>query len=150
MELTEKLKIALANTFAMYLKAHGLHWNVEGRDFQQMHAFFGTLYLELHASVDVFAEEIRTLDSYVEYRLTDMDMNSSVVQTNIFGTDVAKMLDDIHMANQIVMASLNDAFEAAQKWKKQGLMDFLATRLDVHSKHGWMIKSIRKGYLSAT
>lgn len=150
MELIDKMKIALANTFGMYLKAHGLHWNVEGRDFQQMHAFFGDLYLELHGAVDPFAEEIRALDSYVEYRMTDMDMNSSVVQTNIFGTDVAKMLDDIQMANQIVMASLNDAFASAQKANNQGVMDFLAARLDIHSKHAWMIKSIRKGYLSAT
>lgn len=145
MELIDKMKIALANTFGMYLKAHGLHWNVEGKDFQQMHAFFGTLYLELHAAVDPFAEEIRALDAYVPYRITDMDMNSSVIQTNLFGTDVAKMLDDIQMANQIVMASLNDAFQSAQKVGNQGLMDFLATRLDVHSKHAWMIKSIRKG-----
>ena len=149
MEVIDKMKIALANTFAMYIKAHGLHWNVEGRDFQQMHQFFGVLYAELHASIDIFAEEIRTLDSYVEYRLTDFDQNSSVVQTNIFGTDVARMLDDLLMANQIVMASLNDAFQSAQKTSNQGLMDFLATRLDVHSKHGWMIKSIRKGFLSA-
>lgn len=146
MEIVDKMKIALANTFAMYVKAHGLHWNVEGKDFQQLHQFFGDLYLELHAAIDPFAEEIRTLESYVEYRLSDFDMNSSVIQTNIFGTDIGKMLDDILMANQIVMASLNDAFQTAQKVNNQGLMDFLAARLDIHSKHAWMIKSIRKGF----
>ncbi len=146
MEIVDKMKIALANTFAMYVKAHGLHWNVEGKDFQQMHQFFGDMYLELHAAIDPFAEEIRTLESYVEYRLSDFDMNSSVIQTNIFGTDIGKMLDDILMANQIVMASLNDAFQTAQKVNNQGLMDFLAARLDIHSKHAWMIKSIRKGF----
>ncbi len=145
MELVHSLKVALANTFAMYLKAHGMHWNVEGKDFQQFHDFFGTLYLELHSAVDPFAEEIRTLDAYVEYGLTDFDKLSTVIQTNVFGTNMKQMLDDILMTNSIVSMSLNAAFVEAEKVKNQGLMDFLAARIDVHAKHAWMIKSIMKG-----
>ena len=38
-ELIEQMKVALASTFAFYLKAHNFHWNVEGPNFPQYHSF---------------------------------------------------------------------------------------------------------------
>ena len=61
-ELNTSLKIVMANTYAMYFKAHGFHWNVEGKDFSQFHDFFSGIYQELFAAVDTIAEEIRALD----------------------------------------------------------------------------------------
>ena len=62
--LQEIMKKVLADTFALYLKAHNYHWNVEGINFPQYHEFFGNLYEELHGAVDPIAEEIRSLDTY--------------------------------------------------------------------------------------
>ena len=39
--LIEVMKKVLADTFALYLKAHNYHWNVEGPNFPQYHEFFG-------------------------------------------------------------------------------------------------------------
>ena len=54
--LQEIMKKVLADTFALYLKAHNYHWNVEGSNFPQYHEFFGNLYKELHDAVDPIAE----------------------------------------------------------------------------------------------
>jgi starvation-inducible DNA-binding protein len=64
MELVEALKKAQATTFALYLKAHNFHWNVEGPDFAQYHSFLGDFYEEVFGAVDTIAELIRTLDAY--------------------------------------------------------------------------------------
>jgi starvation-inducible DNA-binding protein len=57
------------------------------------------------------------------------------------GTDMARKL----MAdNQIVLNTLNMALKLAEQFDKQGLMDFLANRIDTHSKHAWMLRSISK------
>jgi starvation-inducible DNA-binding protein len=55
-ELAEALKKALADTFAFYLKAHNFHWNVEGPNFNDYHAFFGVLYNDAWGAVDLIAE----------------------------------------------------------------------------------------------
>ena len=47
------LKKLLANMFLMYFKAHSYHWNVEGPNFAQYHAFFGDLYTTLHGNFDI-------------------------------------------------------------------------------------------------
>jgi starvation-inducible DNA-binding protein len=141
--LVEMMKKVLADTFAMYLKSHNYHWNVEGSNFPQYHEFFGNLYEELHGAVDPIAEQIRALDSYAPgsfsrfMELTDIEDELNVP----LGTDMArKLLSD----NEIIMNTLNMALKLAEQFDKQGLMDFLAGRIDIHSKHAWMLRSISK------
>ena len=60
-ELHNALKIVLADTFTMYFKTHSFHWNVIGPNFNDYHAFFGTLYTELHGAVDLVHDHIECL-----------------------------------------------------------------------------------------
>ena len=141
--LRELMKKVLADTFAMYLKAHNYHWNVEGSNFPQYHEFFGNLYIELHGAVDPIAEQIRTLDSYAPgsfsrfKELTDIEDEVSVPM----GVEMARRLQS---DNEIVLATLNMALKLAQQFEKPGLEDFLTGRIDIHNKHGWMLRSIAK------
>lgn len=141
--LVEMMKKVLADTFAMYLKAHNYHWNVEGVNFPQYHEFFGNLYEELHGAVDPIAEQIRALDSYAPgsftrfMELTDIEDEMTVPMS----VDMARrLLAD----NEKVLATLNLSFKLADEFDKQGLADFIAGRIDVHSKHAWMLRSISK------
>ena len=141
--LVEMMKKVLADTFAMYLKAHNYHWNVEGPNFPQYHEFFGNLYEELHGAIDPIAEEIRSLGAYApgsfsRYQdLTDIEDELNVPMS-------LEMANRLMLDNMIVLNSLNMAFKLANEFDKQGLADFLAGRIDVHNKHGWMLRSITK------
>lgn len=141
---TESMKMVLVNTFDMYFKAHGMHWNIEGINFKELHSFFGDLYDELHSAVDDIAEQIRALDEYVQYGCKEFSEIGSVPSSNIFGAKPVKMLNDLLVANTIVVSSLNEAFQEATKDNNQGLINFIAGRLDVHAKHAWMLKSLIK------
>ena len=141
--LRELMKKVLADTFAMYLKAHNYHWNVEGSNFPQYHEFFGNLYIELHGAVDPIAEQIRTLDSYAPgsfsrfIELTDIEDELSVPMG-------VQMAEKLNSDNEIVLASLTMALKLSQQFEKPGLEDFLTGRIGVHNKHGWMLRSIAK------
>ena len=141
--LVEMMRKVLADTFAMYLKAHNYHWNVEGPNFPQYHEFFGNLYEELHGAVDPIAEEIRALDAYAPGSFSRfMELTDIQDELNVpMGRDMAvKLLAD----NAIVLSTLNMAFKLANEFDKQGLADFVAGRIDVHNKHAWMLRSITK------
>jgi len=141
--LIEIMRKVLADTFAMYLKAHNYHWNVEGSNFPQYHEFFGNLYEELHDAVDPIAEEIRSLDAYAPgsfsrfLELTDIEDELSIPT----GIEMAVRLST---DNEKVLTTLNVAFKLANQLDKQGLADFIAGRIDTHNKHGWMLRSIAK------
>ena len=143
-ELQTAMKIVLANTYGMYFKAHGHHWNVEGKDFSQMHDFFAGIYEELFAAIDKIAEEIRALYEYAPYNMSELSTMTTVKESRIYGTDVSKMLADLRDANGSVIEALNSAHKLAEAENNRGLVNLIEERLDVHAKHGWMIRASSK------
>ena len=137
-------KNVLADTFLMYFKAHTYHWNVEGKNFSEMHSFFGDLYEELHGAVDVIAEEIRALDEYAPISLMELYNSKNITEDSVKPSSSTEMLALLLVANNQVINDLNNLFKAATAANKQGLADFAAGRLDVHAKHGWMLRSFLK------
>lgn len=144
----DKLKLiaqmVLGNTFVMYFKAHSYHWNVEGPNFGEMHDFFGELYTDLHATIDVIAEEIRAMDEYAPISIMELYNTKTIKEDTEKPVDAKAMLVNLQDANEKVLESLNRLFDSATANKQQGLADFAAGRIDIHKKHGWMIRSYLK------
>jgi starvation-inducible DNA-binding protein len=143
-ELNTSMKIVLANTFAMYFKAHGHHWNVEGKDFSQLHDFFANLYQELFAAVDQIAEQIRALDDYAPYGLDTMSSIATIKDSSFNGDNIPLMLQDLMEANASVIEALNAAHKLAEAEGNIGLVNHIEGRLDIHAKHAWMLRATSK------
>ena len=139
--LADLLKRLLASTNSFSIKSQNFHWNVEGDNFPQYHDFFGNLYEEVYASVDLVAEYIRTLDSYTPASLTRYSELTVIEdQTKIPRAEL--MFEEIGQDNEKMLSLLNECFSAAAQENKQGIANFIAERLDAHEKHAWMIRSI--------
>ena len=141
--LIEKMKVVLADTFAMYLKAHNYHWNVEGSNFPQYHEFLGNLYEELHGAVDPIAEHIRALDAYAPGSLTRFRELSSI-KDSMTPPPAMGMMSELYGDNEIVLASLKSAYQSAETIGEIGLSNFIQDRYDAHKIHAWMLRSILK------
>ena len=141
--LTEKLKVVLANTFALYLKTHNFHWNVEGPNFPQYHSFFDSLYNELWEATDGIAEHIRALDDYAPGSFSRFDILSSI-KDEVRILSAENMIKILYDDNEIVLKSIKEAYEEAEKSKECGVSNYLQDRYDVHKKHSWMLRSTLK------
>ncbi len=142
-ELNNALREVLADTFVMYFKAHSFHWNVEGPDFQQHHNFLGDLYAELHGAVDTIAEHIRAIDYYAPTSLTTFLDNTKINEKAEIKSAV-DMIKELSSDNNVVLASLYVAYQLAEDNTELGLANFIQDRIDIHQKHGWMLKAITK------
>ena len=142
-QLGDAVKVAMADTFAMYLKTHNYHWNVEGENFYQYHEFFKNLYEELFAAVDVLAEEIRGLNEYAPGSFSRFSELSSIEDATTV-PDGVTMAANLLKDNDTVIASLMNAFKLAEAADKVGLSNKLQDRIDIHTKHDWMLRSTTK------
>ena len=142
-ELRVALRKVLSDTFVMYFKSHAFHWNVEGMFFSQFHEFFGNLYEELHGAVDTIAEHIRAVDGYAPTSLSDI-MSMKTIGEEELVTDPKTMISSLITDNNLVIISLMQAFQEAEKVSEIGLANFLQDRIDIHQKHGWMLKASAK------
>ena len=143
-EIQAAVKIAMSNTFVMYFQAHSYHWNVEGANFPQYHEFLGDLYDEVYGAVDPLAEEIRALDGYAPISIADALSASTIKEDTTRPTTTQQMFANLLSSNNEVIAALTKAANKASSINNQGLLNFLADRLDKHAKHGWMLKSLLK------
>ena len=142
--LADALKTLLATEYAFVIKAQLFHWNVEGPDFAQLHKFFGKIYDEVYEnSIDQTAEFIRILDDYTPgsfERFSELSKISG--QTKI--PRARLMIEELYVNNGQMIELLNQTFAIAESENQQGIMDFLAARIDAHGKHGWMLISFLK------
>jgi starvation-inducible DNA-binding protein len=143
-ELQKAAKVGFASSFSFYLKAHNFHWNVEGSDFKQYHDLFGGIYEEVYDSIDIYAEQIRSLGSYVPGSLTRFNMLSQIDdETEILSKE--RMLAELIQDNEKLVNIYKLIFELSEKYKEFGFSDFIASRIDAHRKHGWMLTASSKG-----
>lgn len=142
--LADSLKTLLATEYAFVIKAQLFHWNVEGPDFAQLHEFFGNIYEEVYNnSIDRTAEYIRVLDDYAPGSFERFGELSQIQgQTKI--PRARLMIEELLANNQQMIDLLNQCFQDAEAENQQGIMDFLAERIDAHGKHGWMLRSFLK------
>ena len=142
-EPADALKVALADTFAFYLKAHNFHWNVTGPSFAEYHGFFGGLYDEVQGGVDVIAEGIRTLDSFAPVSLTSLLPLATLDESGTI-PDGLTMLKTLKNDNDKVLAQMLKVYDEANTSGEIGIANLLQTRIEAHEKHGWMLRSITK------
>ena len=137
------VKRAFSNSFMFYLKAHFYHWNVEGRHFSQDHELFGNIYEEVQGSLDKFAEEIRSIDSYAPGTF-DRFKEFSDIQQEQNVPSAEQMYANLLADTDTVIKQLTTTFEELEKRKLHGFADFIGGRLDALNKHAWMLRSTLK------
>ena len=141
--LVKAAKIAFASQFTFYLKAAFFHWNVEGINFQEMHALFERIYTEVYGTVDDFAEKIRTLGSYAPGSNSRFSMLSQINdETQLMPAEqmAAELLED---ADNMVL-TLKKVYDIAEQEGEHGFSNFLAERMDAFRKHAWMLRATLK------
>jgi len=139
-EATEKL---LADVVTFYFMSIGFHWNVEGQDFSQYHSLFQMIYEDVSDSVDGVAENIRKLDAYAPFDLSEYVKMTSLKVKDVDPSPKA-MASALKEANDKVIETYMNVFKEAEKQDEQGFMDFLAGRIDMHKKWAWMLRASTK------
>jgi starvation-inducible DNA-binding protein len=138
--LSDALKILLASNFVLYLKTHAAHWNVRGMFFYELHKMFEEQYNELYENVDIIAEKIRQLDCDV--CLTPQDqLSHSFIESNQQVLDGVGYLDTLLHDHDKMIFLLNKVFKVAESENNQAVMNYIADRLDSHSKMRWFLKA---------
>ena len=142
-EIGKITKQAFADTFLFYLQAHYYHWNVEGRHFGQDHELLGKIYEEVFGSIDKFAEELRAMGTYAPGVFDRLKELSTIQQSDEIPM-AEKMFQNLIDSNEKVLKSLDTAFDVLEANHLHGFGDFIAGRIDAHSKHGWILRSTLK------
>ena len=81
--ISDGLGRVLADTYVLYGKTHGFHWNVTGPMFNTLHLMFMDQYTELWNALDVIAERIRALGFLAPFGGNTLGQLASIKEAEI-------------------------------------------------------------------
>ena len=131
----------LADTYVLYGKTHGFHWNVTGPMFNTLHLMFMEQYTELWTALDEIAERIRALGLMAPHGGSTLAALSSIAEAEQ-NPAAMNMVRELVEGHEAVARTARSVFAIADAADDQPTADLLTQRLQVHEKTAWMLRSL--------
>lgn len=139
-DLNISLNVLLANFQVYYQSLRGLHWNIKGKSFFELHVKFEELYTDSQEKIDMIAERILTLEGTPLHTFEDYAELAKV--------PVGKNISNDRASVDLIVASLSKLIEIERRILKQSdeaddegtnsmMSDFIAEQ----EKTVWMMKA---------
>jgi starvation-inducible DNA-binding protein len=139
-EITESLGRLLADTYTLYLKTHGFHWNVTGPMFYMLHKMFEEQYRELGDAVDRLAERIRALGFQAPCTYREFTQLTSIREEQGVPT-AEEMIRSLVEGHEMIIRTARATLTVAEGHNDQATVDLMNDRLEVHEENSWMLRS---------
>jgi starvation-inducible DNA-binding protein len=131
------LNLAVLNT-----KLHNLHWNVEGKQFMQVHLFTEDLYTDFFEKYDEVAELLKMKGESPLVKLSEYQEASTIeeLDSKKFGVDevLNEVLADLKEMKKLAEEIRNDADEAGDFEVVGEFEEHVAG----YSKNIWFVRSM--------
>ena len=138
--LSEDLNKLLANFQQYYQNLRGIHWNIKGKRFFDLHVKFEELYTDANMKVDLVAERILTLGGVPYHTYGDYIKNSKVpVGKNVTQDEAAiRLIVDSLKELLVIERRILDASDEANDEGTNAMMSDFITEQE---KTVWMMKA---------
>ena len=134
------LKKLLGETYALYAKTHGYHWNVTGPRFQALHTMFEGQYNDLWTSLDEMAERIRALGHFAPGSPGEMTDLATIKPDNGI-PDAEEMVANLVKGHEAVSRAAKDGLKIAEANGDAVTADLFTQRAQIAEKTAWMLRA---------
>ncbi|MDN3492332.1 Dps family protein [Winogradskyella bathintestinalis] len=138
--LVDELNQLLANFQLYYQNLRGIHWNIKGRAFFDLHVKFEELYTDANLKVDEIAERILTLGETPLHTFDDYTKAAKV--------PVGKNISKDEKAVQLIVDSLSELLkiergilETSDEANDEGTNSMMSDFITEQEKTVWMMKA---------
>lgn len=138
--IAAELNILLSNFQVYYQNLRGIHWNIRGKRFFDLHVKFEELYNDAQLKIDMIAERVLTLGFTPLHTFEDYIANNRL--------EVGKNISKDTEAVNLIMASLADLLkiervilEETDKINDEGTNSMMSDFIKEQEKTMWMMKA---------
>ncbi|PXX26462.1 Dps family protein [Arenibacter sp. ARW7G5Y1] len=138
--ISKDLNQLLANFQRYYQNLRGIHWNIKGKRFFDLHIKFEELYTDANTKVDEIAERILTLGGVPLHTFEDYISSSKVP----VGKNITKDEDAIRLIvdslSQLLVIERN-ILDASDEASDEGTNSMMSEFITQQEKTVWMMKA---------
>ena len=139
-EIASDLNNLLANYQIYYQNLRGFHWNIQGRDFFELHVKFEELYNDGAIKIDEVAERILTIEATPLHSFTDyLEKATLKAATRVHDgeTAVKEIIENL----SAIVAQQKDIRKFAEDGDDGATADMMATFIEEQERTLWMFKA---------
>lgn len=138
--LADALKSVMGDTYALYVKTHGYHWNVTGPRFKALHDMFMEQYTELWTALDEIAERIRAIGEFAPGS-TEAILANATIEPETTRPVAETMVENLAAGHDMLSATLKKALDVAGEIGDDVTVDLFTQRMTISQKTAWMLRS---------
>lgn len=143
MELENKLNEFLADLNIFYRKLQNYHWNIEGKDFFQVHAKLEELYDEINEQIDEIAEHIAILGGQPLGTMKDYLEKSSIKEAENKKIKSEEIYNNILSDYEELLKKTIEIKEKSENKKEYSTSSLIDDYIKEYGKIIWMLKSVK-------
>ena len=139
-EMVKELNILLSNFQVYYQNLRGIHWNIRGKRFFELHVKFEELYNDAQLKVDMVAERILTIGGKPLHTFEDYIKHNKLQVGKSISNDekaVQLIIDSLSGLLKIEREILNKSDDINDEGTNALMSDFIAEQ----EKTVWMMRA---------
>ena len=139
-EITNQLNTLLSTYQVHYQNLRGLHWNIKGNNFFELHLKFEEYYNDAQIKIDAIAERILTLGESPLHSFQDYLNHSKIdAATNI--ADDQNAVDLVNSSVKTILELERPILQLAGDINDDGTADLMTQFIAQQEKEVWMLRS---------
>jgi len=131
---------ALAETFTLYVKTQGYHWNVVGARFHSLHEMFEEQYVQLRDAADELAERMRALGATAPGSFQEFSELATIKDFQP-AANADEMVSNLAADHEALARVLRPLVDVAADAGDAATSDLITQRLAAHEKTAWMLRA---------
>ncbi|WP_026976758.1 Dps family protein [Flavobacterium tegetincola] len=139
-EMVTELNVLLSNFQVYYQNLRGIHWNIRGKRFFELHVKFEELYNDAQLKVDMIAERILTIGGNPLHTFEDYIKHNKL--------QVGKSVSNDEKAVQLIIDSLSDLLKIereilnkSDEISDEGTNALMSDFISEQEKTVWMMRA---------
>lgn len=141
--LVKILNQLLADYEIYYQNLRGLHWNIKGKEFFELHSKFEELYDDAFIKIDEIAERILTLEGEPLHTYTDYLKTSSIKEEKSVTNGVEGVKIIVKNFSTIITTE-REILDLASEANDEGTVSLMSDYISQTEKTLWMLNSYLK------
>lgn len=139
-ELNTQLNELLSNFQVYYQTLRGLHWNIKGKNFFELHAKFEELYTDSQEKVDMIAERILTLGGTPLHTFADYVEHAKVPVGKGISNDEASVKIITNSLTELLKIE-REILELSDEANDEGTNSMMSDFITEQEKTLWMLNA---------
>ena len=139
-EISDALRVLLADVFALYLKTKNFHWHISGRHFRDYHLLLDEQASQLFAMTDEIAERARKLGGTTLHSVGDIARRQRIRDNDADAVDSIEMLTEVEEDNRQLARFLRAAHGLCDTHNDVATASLLETWIDEAERRVWFLR----------